>query len=467
MKYTISTVFLFIGFLVLAQSNNDKAKSFFAKAKDSYFSYEYVETIEYLNSAEQLLGKTNPVILNLKIKAYYYLKQYDNAVNSLNKFYGISINAAPELVNETLTYATKIDDIFISKFESEEDLWLDNFKKSEEEILAKIENEKEEQKLNVILHDFENQTCSSCEGIGKEVYSRMVECNYHVPTRRKPYSVTQCNGKGYHIKRYKKSGGYFTGEEGKFECVGCNGAGKQERKREWNCRTCNGKKEIFVYSGNQNFTETKIKDIITNNHSKIKAIIEEKAKKTALTYFERSLTDTIYFSALWKETNKNNATYYRVPQKKVNNSYQIKNYYLSNNKLQMEANAKSIIYNSTSSFVGETIFYRENGEIDMKGYRENGFVKYLLEYDLNGKVRISFYNTENKKICSTGQFGIIEDVKYFPNNMIKYIKWKYLSSFNKKYNSYKSFLCDEKGDLFKENFLNKKGKIKKTKEYSN
>ena len=75
----ILVVLLLISNLSFSQSNNDKAKAYFNEAQSAYSEGSYTTSISNLNSVEEFLGKTNPIILNLKIKSYYNLKDYDNA----------------------------------------------------------------------------------------------------------------------------------------------------------------------------------------------------------------------------------------------------------------------------------------------------------------------------------------------------------------------------------------------------
>ncbi|MFD2541373.1 CDC27 family protein [Lacinutrix gracilariae] len=181
-KLAITTLVLLLTINALfAQSNNEKAKSFYTKAESSYSSSNYTETIESLNSVEELLGKSKPIILNLKIKAYYQLKQYDEALNSLDKFYEVSLNADSELVDETLSYATKIEDALKKELELEEEsrlVEIKNYEEKRRKALVHIEAE--------ALNDFWTPLCPRCDGMryegdkicsrcnGKDIYSKTI-----------------------------------------------------------------------------------------------------------------------------------------------------------------------------------------------------------------------------------------------------------------------------------------------------
>lgn len=170
-KLIIISLFL-TSCLTFAQRNNDKAKSYFVKAKSSYNINDFTETIEYLNTTEQLLGKTKPVILNLKIKTYYQLKQYDDALNSLDKFYEVSLNADSELVAETLSYATKIEDAFKDELKLKEESRVAEIKSYEEKRKKELERIEAE-----ALNDFWSPVCPKCDGTRYEGSKICSTCN--------------------------------------------------------------------------------------------------------------------------------------------------------------------------------------------------------------------------------------------------------------------------------------------------
>ncbi len=97
-------------FTLFSQSNNDKARAYFIDAKSNYDKGNYSQTIENLNLTENLLGATNPMILNLKVKTYYALKDFENAKKSLDAFSKKrDSKTSPSLVEETLSYVIRID----------------------------------------------------------------------------------------------------------------------------------------------------------------------------------------------------------------------------------------------------------------------------------------------------------------------------------------------------------------------
>jgi outer membrane protein assembly factor BamD (BamD/ComL family) len=80
-------------FCLSAQSNEDKAKAYYFEAKDQYDAGKFIDCIASLDKVEDLLGSTNPKVLNLKIKAYYDKGDYEKAKSALNKFSQYSGNA--------------------------------------------------------------------------------------------------------------------------------------------------------------------------------------------------------------------------------------------------------------------------------------------------------------------------------------------------------------------------------------
>lgn len=148
MKKTIIIFFLIISGATFAQSNNDQARAYFLQAKSSYESGSYTDAIEQLTKAEKLLGSTNPVILNLKVKAYYNLKQYDNAKTALNQFSKVRSNADSALVDETLSYILKIDEAIAEEKAKEEQIRLAEIKRKEVEKLE-VEKEAKEDRIQL------------------------------------------------------------------------------------------------------------------------------------------------------------------------------------------------------------------------------------------------------------------------------------------------------------------------------
>ena len=135
-------LFYFFCLPLFSQSNNDQARAYFLQAKSSFESNNYNKTIDYLTTAEELLGNTNPVILNLKVKTYYNLKQYDKAKESLAQFSEVSANADAELVDETLIYLVKINDAIKEEAAIKEREHLAELKRQEEARLAELERQR-------------------------------------------------------------------------------------------------------------------------------------------------------------------------------------------------------------------------------------------------------------------------------------------------------------------------------------
>lgn len=110
MKKTITLIALFFFTITFyPQSTQDKAKAYYFEAVNAYNEASYSKAIQRLNETEKLLGSTNAIILNLKIKAYYELKDYKNAKLSLDKF-SKEKGAEDDLKKETFSYIIKIED---------------------------------------------------------------------------------------------------------------------------------------------------------------------------------------------------------------------------------------------------------------------------------------------------------------------------------------------------------------------
>lgn len=93
-----------------SQSDQDKAKAYFFEAKDQFEAKKYSDCLSTLNNVENLLGETNPLILNLKVKAFYHSGDYQKAKASLNLYSQYSSNASAEIQKETLSYIVKVDE---------------------------------------------------------------------------------------------------------------------------------------------------------------------------------------------------------------------------------------------------------------------------------------------------------------------------------------------------------------------
>ena len=104
--------------------------------------------------------------------------------------------------------------------------------------------------------------------------------------------------------------------------------------------------------------------------------------------FTTSLTaqETIWFDVNWKETTKDNASYYRPAPEKKDNGYWIVDYY-KNGQVQMEGFSTNNTPNE-EQFEGLVMYYHENGKPFHKAHYKNG--------KLNGQRKV-FYETGELK----------------------------------------------------------------------
>ncbi|REG84096.1 hypothetical protein [Winogradskyella sediminis] len=143
-KLAITTLLLLLSINTLcAQSNDAKARAYFTEAQTAYGKGSYNTAISNLNTVEELLGNTNPVILNLKVKAYYSLKDYDKAKQCLDEFSKRSAKADKGLVTETQSYYVKIDDAIAEEKASKERARLAEIKRKEDARLAEIKKKED------------------------------------------------------------------------------------------------------------------------------------------------------------------------------------------------------------------------------------------------------------------------------------------------------------------------------------
>ncbi|WP_086031138.1 toxin-antitoxin system YwqK family antitoxin [Tenacibaculum holothuriorum] len=80
--------------------------------------------------------------------------------------------------------------------------------------------------------------------------------------------------------------------------------------------------------------------------------------------------ETIWFDANWKETNKENAEYYRPTPKKQDNGFWIIDYY-KNGNVQMEGFSKTNVPHE-EKFDGLVLYYHKNGKPFHKANYKNG-----------------------------------------------------------------------------------------------
>ena len=126
------------------------------------------------------------------------------------------------------------------------------------------------------------------------------------------------------------------------------------------------------------------------------------------TLIEVSGQDTIYFDKAWKQTLKDNTTFYRV-QNKEGNGFRIQDFYLSG-KLQMSGFSLS-----GDSLFREGLFnyYDEDGNLTIQGnYKQNHETGLWKSFYPNGKLYTTqFFNEENN---ADGEF-----IVYYSNGKIR------------------------------------------------
>ncbi|WP_034041549.1 tetratricopeptide repeat protein [Wocania ichthyoenteri] len=175
---------------------------------------------------------------------------------------------------------------------------------------------------------------------------------------------------------------------------------------------------------------------------------------------EKKRTDeTTFFDKDWKITSKKEAFYYRPLVDMKSNPFRIKNYYSSNNQLQMEGFATGADDKNNIIFDGEVIFYFESGEVDSRAYYNKGVLKQVLKKNKNGYIKIGFFNGKNNPLFVSVNFGKIIDINNWNTGFVKNVKWNYTSAHKKKYNKYLGFNFDERGDLLFRDEYNAKGKL--------
>lgn len=105
--------------------------------------------------------------------------------------------------------------------------------------------------------------------------------------------------------------------------------------------------------------------------------------------------DRIYYDKDWKETTKENASFYRIkPSKKVDNLFLMEDFY-SNKTPQFQGYA---LQSDENSYVGDIVWYDENGfDTSEYQYYNNSAVPVLTYYYPNGKKRKTIEYKKGRK----------------------------------------------------------------------
>lgn len=174
---------------------------------------------------------------------------------------------------------------------------------------------------------------------------------------------------------------------------------------------------------------------------------------------KKRIDETTFFDSNWKVTNRKSAVYYRPFVEMVDGLYHVKDYYASNNQLQMEGYANEMI-NENIKFEGKVVYYYETGKVDNEAYYDKGILKQLIDNDKNGYTRVVFYKGEKESVFDTKNYGKVIEIKYSENGFIEYLKWDYTRPDKKKYYEFHSFTFDQDGNLLFRDIYNDNGVLK-------
>lgn len=99
---------LFLSSISSAQPDNQgKARSYYFSAEEKFAQKDYVNTLMYLQSAENMLGRSNARIEALRAKALHQKGDIEGAKRTLDRFFKYSPNAS--LTKEMAGYAREIE----------------------------------------------------------------------------------------------------------------------------------------------------------------------------------------------------------------------------------------------------------------------------------------------------------------------------------------------------------------------
>ena len=112
LKILMMAVMLTIGLSVneftQAQSSTEKAQAYYFAAVDAFDKGDYQGTLDGVQKAEAISGKTGEVLLKLETKALYELGRYQEAKSTLNEFY--NFGPSPESKREMALIVVGIEE---------------------------------------------------------------------------------------------------------------------------------------------------------------------------------------------------------------------------------------------------------------------------------------------------------------------------------------------------------------------
>ncbi len=124
LKVILPVLFIFNIVVTYAQNEQEKADAYFVEAESEYNNGKYLKTLSLLEKSENTLGETNARILNLKVKTFYAIGNYEDAKLAISKF--DKYVSSEELRKATYSYLTKIENYYKKKEEEtkeDDDLW--------------------------------------------------------------------------------------------------------------------------------------------------------------------------------------------------------------------------------------------------------------------------------------------------------------------------------------------------------
>lgn len=489
MKKIIIVLVLLISNQVLIGQDLDKKtlakiKVKLITAENSYKKGNYTITLTKIKEIEGVVGKnTYEDIQNLKVKALIGRRDFESAGIELEKLYGM--DPSDEIITDIANYEDKINSGIKAEIKKRFLAEMAEKRRKENERIAALQKKKEKEKLDKILKEFKYKTCPECRGEGKLVeYIKVKSCNYYNSYPGIGYWYCQGRGRILHLGRY-------------YTCKNCKGKGTTGGNyKTYTCSECDGDKKILYYAGYpkiSSYDERKhirehkytiqrniraVENKKAEEERKRKQRIVEKKDELKRTLKTRTLTDRIYFDTDRKETlSKYSAKFYRIPQKKVDGLFHLKDYSIKTNKLIFEGYSSSVADLVSANLRGIAIWYYSSsskntsssydGRLQSKFFYDDfGYKNMTMNFYANyqDKVKLEFFSN-SKSIFKTSH-GVIDAVSYqkHSNGFPKYIKWSYIGS-KKKYNKYYIFNIDEKGNLKSRLVCNKKWKVKETVTY--
>ncbi len=140
--------------------NKDMAKGYYTKAREAYSKKDYQKALDYLENTKKELGKTNPDIIYMEVKARYALRKVDDQIDHLVADFLEKSEANDDRRSEVSMLLINYQELKVTLRKEEEERLLKEEKKRKmaeqkrkKELQKKEEEERKVREFNKIFED--------------------------------------------------------------------------------------------------------------------------------------------------------------------------------------------------------------------------------------------------------------------------------------------------------------------------